>query len=76
MVLTAKRSILCILLAVFITHTFCTPSSAAAGYWSGIRSKNFLVLGHLSEYDLRSLAASLEEFRAVFSQLLPGNPTL
>jgi len=69
-VLTVKRSIGCILLTVFITHFFCTPSSAAGG-WVGVRSKNFLILGHLSESELRSLAASLEEFRAVFSQLLP-----
>ncbi len=67
----AKRSILCVVLAVFITHAFSTLSSAAAGNWFGVRSKNFLVLGHLSEYELCSLAASLEEFRAVFSQLLP-----
>lgn len=71
--LTVRRLILYGLFAVFITPAFCAPSSAAAsGHWFGVRSKNFLILGQLSESELRSLAASLEEFRAVFSQLLPA----
>lgn len=38
--------------------------------WLRVRSENFHVVGHAPEAELRALVARLEEFRAVFRQLL------
>ncbi|MFN2416617.1 MAG: DUF1570 domain-containing protein, partial [Pyrinomonadaceae bacterium] len=45
------------------------------GAWSSVRSRNFLVEGEAPERDLRRVAARLEEYRAAFSRLLPGEHT-
>ena len=47
---------------------------AAAAAWLSVRSQNFLVEGGVRERDLRRVAARLEEYRAAFSRLLPGEP--
>lgn len=45
--------------------------SASKSSWTGIRSKNFYLVGEAGESDLRKAALSLEQFRAVFSALFP-----
>ena len=44
---------------------------SAAGNWTSVRSKNFLLIGDVGESDLRALATRLERFRDATSQLLP-----
>lgn len=39
--------------------------------WSGVRSKNFYLVGEAGESELRRVALSLEQFRAVFTALFP-----
>lgn len=39
--------------------------------WISVRSKNFFLLGNASEKEVRQVASRLEEFREVFSRLLP-----
>ena len=40
--------------------------------WVSVRTRNFLVEGGADEAELRRVAARLEEYRAAFSRLLPG----
>jgi tetratricopeptide (TPR) repeat protein len=37
--------------------------------WTGVRSKNFLLVGNASEKDIRQVGVRLEQFREVFSRL-------
>ncbi len=48
-------------------------TSAAKDVWTRVRSKNFQLVGNASEQDIRQVAARLEQFREVFTQLLPGD---
>jgi tetratricopeptide (TPR) repeat protein len=38
--------------------------------WTGVQSKNFLLVGNASERDIRKVAARLEQFREAFVRLL------
>ncbi|MFN2514057.1 MAG: hypothetical protein ABR568_21915, partial [Pyrinomonadaceae bacterium] len=42
---------------------------AAKDTWTSVRSKNFLLVGNVSEKDLRQVGIRLEQFREVFSRL-------
>jgi tetratricopeptide (TPR) repeat protein len=56
---------------VMISLTATKLRAAEAGGWVSARSENFNFVGHVSARELREFAASLEEFRAVFQQILP-----
>ena len=46
------------------------PATAAAkDTWTGVRSKNFFLVGNTSEKEIRQVATRLEQFRHVFSRL-------
>ncbi|MDQ3907697.1 MAG: tetratricopeptide repeat protein [Acidobacteriota bacterium] len=55
---------------------------AESAPWAAARAEDFTLAGHLGERELSDLASSLEEFRAVFRQILPkeyfaaGQPTV
>ncbi len=48
------------------------PAAAAKDEWVRLRSDNFTLVGNADRKQLRSIAARLEQFRASFTQLLPG----
>ncbi|HKY27660.1 MAG TPA: tetratricopeptide repeat protein, partial [Pyrinomonadaceae bacterium] len=45
---------------------------SAKDSWVSVRSKNFFLIGNASEKEVRQVAVRLEQFRDVFSRLLPG----
>lgn len=46
-------------------------SVSAKDNWTGVRSRNFFLVGNASEKDIRKAASKLEQFRDVFSMLFP-----
>lgn len=60
-------------LLILATISLAATKSRAAesGGWVTARSENFNFVGHVSARELQELAASLEEFRAIFRQILP-----
>ena len=61
-------AILCTLL---ITETSLALVPAKEN-WTAVRSRNFNLVGNASERDIRQVAARMEQFREVFSNLFPG----
>ncbi|HEV2708025.1 MAG TPA: DUF1570 domain-containing protein [Pyrinomonadaceae bacterium] len=53
-----------------------TPTARAAQAtgerWTSVRSKNFRLVGNASESEIKEVGARLEQFREVFTRLLPG----
>ncbi|HEX2639023.1 MAG TPA: hypothetical protein VHL50_00550, partial [Pyrinomonadaceae bacterium] len=47
-------------------------STSAAGAWTSVRSKNFLLIGDADEKDIRAVAIGLEQFRFAIRQIYPG----
>lgn len=59
---------LCLLLCLL-----AEPATAAAkDQWTGVRSKNFFLVGNASEKEIRQVATRLEQFRDVFTKLFAG----
>ncbi|HVG39880.1 MAG TPA: tetratricopeptide repeat protein [Pyrinomonadaceae bacterium] len=59
-------------LLAFICALIVVRNGAAAdAQWVSVRSSNFSLVGHLSEREAQTLVGQLEEFRAVFRQILP-----
>lgn len=48
-----------------------SAAPAARETWTSVRSKNFLLVGNASERDIKQVATKLEQFRDVFTRLLP-----
>ena len=46
-------------------------TAAAKDTWISVRSKNFFLIGNAGEKDVRQVATRLEQFREVFTRLLP-----
>ncbi len=61
---------LAILVSVLSIIPRLHPVSAKEA-WTGVRSKNFLLIGNASEKEIRQVATRLEQFREVFSLLFP-----
>jgi tetratricopeptide (TPR) repeat protein len=40
--------------------------------WTSVRSKNFFLIGNASEKEIKDVATRLEQFRDVFTRLMPG----
>jgi len=64
------RTLFIILLLLCSTLVTGRPCAGAAGPWSAARSENFLVVGDARAEQLSAVAARLEEFRSVFSQVM------
>jgi tetratricopeptide (TPR) repeat protein len=47
-------------------------NAQAKDNWISVRSNNFFLIGNTSEKDIRKVATRLEQFRDVFTRLLPG----
>src|SRR5258705_2660190 len=61
-----------LLAVLFVLAIVCQNSRVSAkDTWTSIRSKNFSLIGNVSEKDLRQVGARLEQFRDVFSRLFP-----
>ncbi len=60
-------------IATALSLLLVTASGFAATQdtWTGVRSTNFLVIVNAGEKDIRQVAMGLEQFREVFSHLLP-----
>lgn len=65
---TLPLTIALCLLAIAPTHN----PVLAKDTWISVRSKNFFLIGNASEKEVRQVAVRLEQFRDVFSRLLPG----
>jgi tetratricopeptide (TPR) repeat protein len=65
-----RFAFLALLLCVF----FCSSSLAVMpkDNWTSVRSKNFFLIGNAGEKDIKDVATRLEQFRDVFTRLLPG----
>jgi tetratricopeptide (TPR) repeat protein len=58
------------LAVLFVLAIVCQNSSVCAkDTWTSIRSKDFSLIGNVSEKDLRQVGVRLEQFREVFSRL-------
>ncbi|HEX8709908.1 MAG TPA: tetratricopeptide repeat protein [Pyrinomonadaceae bacterium] len=71
---TAKR--LACLAATALSLLLFAPVRAGAAegeVWTSIRSKNFLLVGNAAEREIRRVASRLEQFRQVFSRILPAS---
>lgn len=55
-----------------IIFTWLAAPVYAAGTWTSVRSKNFLLIGDADEKDIRDTAVRLEQFREAFRQLFPA----
>lgn len=64
----------CFLASIYAAFIFFCLASAshAAGTWTSVRSKNFLLIGDADEREIRKTAARLEWFRMMFRQLFPA----
>lgn len=61
-----------ILAILAIAILLVAEAGYAADKWTGIRSKNFLLVGNASESQIRRVGRNLEQFRAGFSLLFPA----
>jgi tetratricopeptide (TPR) repeat protein len=59
---------LCLLL---LSPVRARDEAAAAGQWTKVKSKNFLLVGNADPVEIRKVAARLEQFREAFTRLLP-----
>src|ERR1700730_4902143 len=60
------------LAAAFLLCLGASSATQAKDNWISVRSKNFLLVGNAGEKDIRKVATRLEQFRDVFTRLLPG----
>lgn len=67
-----RRNILLIfVVALILVSAFINSVGAAKDSWISVRSKNFFLIGNASEKEVRQVAVKLEQFREVFTKLLP-----
>lgn len=57
---------------IFLFLLLGVQTTAAKDNWINVRSRNFNLVGNCSQQDLRKVAIRLEQFREVFTHLLPG----
>jgi tetratricopeptide (TPR) repeat protein len=55
----------------FKSSTVAAAPVAAKDTWTGVKSKNFFLIGNAGEKDIRKAAVKLEQFRDVFSKIFP-----
>lgn len=59
-------------LAFFLVVLAAPLTVTAKDNWISVRSKNFLLVGNGSEKEIRQVATRLEQFRDVFTRLMPN----
>jgi tetratricopeptide (TPR) repeat protein len=59
-------------LSLVIVFQLGQSTAQAKDSWVAVQSRNFYLVGNASEKDIRQVATKLEQFRYVFSRLLPG----
>jgi tetratricopeptide (TPR) repeat protein len=70
-----KRLACSLVVALWLFASLCSSSAAAAEGWISVRSQNFHLVGDASEKEIARVATHLEQFRELFSHLLPeGRP--
>jgi FimV-like protein len=60
-----------VLAVAFLFALPATRQVAAKDTWTGLRSKNFFLIGNGDEKQIRQVAVKLEQFREVFTRLFP-----
>ena len=66
-----KRRPLILAAATLCLLLGASASASAKDTWTSVRSRNFFLIGNASERDIRQVATRLEQFREVFTKLLP-----
>lgn len=70
--LDPRRRLFVLSLGILLCGCFAHSTVQAKDTWTSVRSKNFFLVGNAPEKDMRKVAVRLEQFRDVFSRLLPG----
>lgn len=63
--------VLAVALCLLLWAPVRARDAAAAGQWTSVKSKNFLLVGNADPVEIRKVAARLEQFREAFTRLLP-----
>jgi tetratricopeptide (TPR) repeat protein len=71
LVLNPRKHLFAIAACILLWLTAFSGAQAKDN-WISVRSNNFLLVGNTSEKDIRKVATRLEQFRDVFTRLLPG----
>jgi tetratricopeptide (TPR) repeat protein len=73
-ILIMKRHALALSILLSLLATAFAPARATAAKetWTSVRSKNFFLIGNASEKEIRQVAKRMEQFRYVFTRLLPN----
>lgn len=71
LVLNPRKHLFAIAACILLWLT-AFSSAQAKDNWISVRSQNFLLIGNTNEKDIRKVATRLEQFRDVFTRLLPG----
>jgi len=58
-------------LTLLLVALLSQPAAQAKDTWTSVRTTNFFLVGNASEKDIRQVANRLEQFRKVFTALLP-----
>lgn len=59
------------IIAILAVGMFSLRPASAADKWTSVRSKNFFLIGNVSEGQMRTTARNLEQFREAMSRLFP-----
>lgn len=62
-----------VVVAFCLLSLVSTEAATAKESWVGVRSPNYLLVGDVSESELREIAVRFEQFRNAFSQLFPAS---
>ncbi len=58
--------------SLLLIFHFSQSTAVAKDTWTSVKSRNFNLVGNASEKEIREVAVRLEQFREVFSRLLPS----
>jgi len=69
--MTKRFTVVIVIVLYFLAASPAWSPAHARDTWVSVRSKNFLLVGNASEKKVRQVASRLEQFREVFSRILP-----
>jgi tetratricopeptide (TPR) repeat protein len=70
--LDPRRRFFAVCTGILLFCCLAVSTVQAKDTWIGVRSRNFFLVGNAGEKDMRKVATRLEQFRDVFTRLLPG----